>query len=338
MHMNSFVSKVASFAIGALFAASTTAIAQTIKWDMTEAFPPTSISGIAAGDFARLVKEKSGGKIEITVHFSGSLGLGERDILTAVEQGVVPLSSTILDKILSTMPLASVQFIPFMAGNLKDGRAIWYATRPYAEAHLAKLNQVLLFETFQTPVGMWSKKPVQDLATLKTLKLRTNNPNTTKTFQNAGASPTFMAWGDVPPALSTGVIDSVITTCESGLSARFYEQMKNYTRLDLEIGVFLIHIHKPTLDKLSPDLKRAVFDASAEASKRALDRTIARLDENSKAMKANGVTVWDTIPAEFRSQLQKAGSPLMDDWKKKVGTDVAEKVLTSFEQEKKKVY
>lgn len=338
MSMYSVATKLRSFAIAGLLVASTTAIAQTIKWDMTEAFPPTSISGIAAGDFARLVKEKSGGKIEITVHYSGSLGLGERDILTAVEQGVVPLSSTILDKILSTMPLASVQFIPFMAGNLKDGRAIWAAQRPFAEAHLAKLNQVLLFETFQTPVGMWSKKPVQDLATLKTLKLRTNNPNTTKTFQNAGASPTFMAWGDVPPALSTGVIDSVITTCESGLSARFYEQMKNYTRLDLEIGVFLIHIHKPTLEKLSPELKRAVLDASAEASKRALGRTIARLDENSKAMKANGVTVWDTIPAEFRSQLQKAGNPLMEDWKKKVGTDVAEKVLTSFEQEKKKNY
>lgn len=338
MSMYSVATKLRSFAIAGLLVASTTAIAQTIKWDMTEAFPPTSISGIAAGDFARLVKEKSGGKIEITVHYSGSLGLGERDILTAVEQGVVPLSSTILDKILSTMPLASVQFIPFMAGNLKDGRAIWAAQRPFAEVHLAKLNQVLLFETFQTPVGMWSRKPVQDLATLKTLKLRTNNPNTTKTFQNAGASPTFMAWGDVPPALSTGVIDSVITTCESGLSARFYEQMKNYTRLDLEIGVFLIHIHKPALDKLSPELKRAVLDSSAEASKRALARTIARLDENSKAMKANGVTVWDTIPAEFRSQLQKAGSPLMEDWKKKVGTDVAEKVLISFEQEKKKDY
>ena len=337
MNMKSVVSNVMSLALGALLATGTPAIAQTIRWDMSESFPPTSISGIAAGDFARLVKEKSGGKIEINVHYSGSLGLGEKDILTAVEQGAVQLSSTILDKILSTMPLASVQFIPFMAGNLKDGRAIWYAQRPHAEAHLAKLNQVLLFETFQTPVGMWSKKPVQDLAALKTLKLRTNNPNTTKTFQNAGASPTFMSWGDVPAALSTGVIDSVITTCESGISARFYEQMKNYTRLDLEIGVFLIHINKPTLDKLSPELKRAVYDAAAEASKRALDRTIARLDENTKTMKANGVTVWDTVPGDFRAQLQKAGSPLMEDWKKKVGPELSEKVLVAFEQENKKV-
>lgn len=336
MRMNLVVSKWASFAIGAMLVASTSAIAQTIKWDMSESFPPTSLSGQAAGDFARLVKEKSGGKIEINVHYSGSLGLGEKDILTAVEQGVVPLSSTILDKVLTTMPLASVQFIPFMAGSMKDGRAIWYAQRPFVETHLGKLNQVLLFESFGLPVGVWSKKPVADVASLKTLKLRTNNPNTTKTFQNAGATPTFLAWGDVPAALSTGVIDSVVTSCESGVSARFYEQMKYYTRLDIEIGVFMVHMHKPTLDKLTPELRRAVLDAAAEARTAALIRTTARIDENTKTMKANGVTVVDTLQPQFRAQLVKAGSFLMDDWKKKVGPD-ADKILVSFEQEKKKL-
>ena len=336
MRMNSVVSKWASFAVGAMLVASTSAIAQTIKWDMSESFPPTSLSGQAAGDFARLVKEKSGGKIEINVHYSGSLGLGEKDILTAVEQGVVPLSSTILDKVLTTMPLASVQFIPFMAGSMKDGRAIWYAERPFIETHLGKLNQVLLFESFGLPVGVWSKKPVADVASLKTLKLRTNNPNTTKTFQNAGATPTFLAWGDVPAALSTGVIDSVVTSCESGVSARFYEQMKYYTRLDIEIGVFMVHMHKPTLDKLTPELRRAVLDAAAEARTAALIRTTARIDENTKTMKANGVTVVDKLQPEFRAQLVKAGSFLMDDWKKKVGPD-ADKILVSFEQEKKKL-
>lgn len=336
MFVKSVVSKMLSIVAGALLASGTSAIAQTIKWDMSESFPPTSLSGQAAGDFARLVKEKSGGKVDITVHYSGSLGLGEKDILTAVEQGVVPLSSTILDKVLTTMPLASVQFIPFMAGGMKDGRAVWYAQRPFVEQHLGKLNQVLLFESFGLPVGMWSKKPVTDAASLKTLKLRTNNPNTTKTFQNAGGSPTFMAWGDVPASLSTGVIDSVITSCESGISARFYEQMKYYTRLDIEIGVFMVHMHKPTLDKLSPELKKAITDAAVEAKSRALARTMARLDENTKTMKANGVTVVETLPPEFRAHLVKSGSFLMDDWRKKVGADVSDKVLASFEQEKKK--
>jgi TRAP-type C4-dicarboxylate transport system substrate-binding protein len=329
------ITAVACFAFGAVLAGGTAAQAQTIKWDMAEAFAPTALPSLAAADFARLVKEKSGGRIEITVHYNGSLGIGEKDILTSVEQGVVPLSSTMLDKVQATMPPASVQFIPFMAGNLKDARALWGAARPLNEAHFAKLNQVLLFESFGPPVGVWSKKPVQSLVDLKALKLRTNHPTNTKAFQIAGASPTFMAWSDVPAALSTGVIDSVVTSCESGISAKFQEQLKYFTRLDIEIGIFMVHMHKPTLDKLPPDLRKAVLDAAAESAKRAYERTVARLDENTRTMKAAGVHVADTIPAEFRAQLNKAGATLLTDWKRKVGAENAEKVLADFGQRRK---
>lgn len=318
-------------AAGAL-AAALPLQAQTIKWDMAEAFPPTSLAGQASGDFARLVKEKSNGRIDINVHYSGSLGIAERDLLTSVERGVVQLSSTILDKILSTMPIAAGQFLPFMAGSLHDGAAMWLAIRPHAESSLAKMNQILLFESYGMPVGMWSKKPVDDVATLKTLKLRTNNPSTTKTFQNAGASPTFLAWGDVPPALATGVIDSVITSCESGISARFSEQMKYYTRLDIEIGVFLVHMHKPTYEKLPSDLQKAVTEAAAEASQLAARRVAARLDQNTKTLKDSGVTVIDEISPQFRQQLIAAGSFLMDDWKRRAGNDTVGKILAAYEQ------
>jgi len=324
-----------SFVIGTLIAAATAVSAETIKWDMAEAFAPTALPSLASADFARLVKEKSAGRIEITVHYNGSLGIGEKDVLTSVEQGVVPLSSTMLDKVQATMPPASVQFIPFMAGNLKDARALWAAARPLNEAHFAKLNQVLLFESFGPPVGVWSKKPVQSLAELKTLKLRTNHPTNTKAFQIAGASPTFMAWGDVPAALSTGLIDAVVTSCESGISAKFQEQLKYFTRLDIEIGIFMVHMHKPTLDKLPPDLRQAVLDAAAQASQLAYARTVARLEENTRTMKAAGVTVADTIPAEFRGHLKKASETLLTDWKRKVGPENAEKVLGDFEKRRK---
>jgi TRAP-type C4-dicarboxylate transport system substrate-binding protein len=326
-----------ALATAAALALPATALAQTIKWDMAEAFPPTSLAGQASGDFARLVKEKSNGRIEVTVHYSGSLGIAERDLLTSVERGVVPLSSTILDKILSTMPVAGAQFMPFMAGSMHDGAAMWMAIRPYADATLEKMNQVRLFESYGLPVGLWSKKPVNDPGTLKTLKLRTNNPNTTKTFQNAGANATFLAWGDVPPAIATGVIDSVVTSCESGLTAKFPDQgLKVFTRLDIEIGVFLVHMHKPTLDKLPPDLRKAVLDAAAEAQQLAATRVAARLDENTKAMKAAGVTVVDTVDPAFRKQLVAAGGFLMEDWKKKVGNDTAAKVLAAYEAGRRK--
>ncbi len=326
-----------AIAAAALLTGLGAAVAQTVKLDMAETFPPNNIVAQASGDFARLVKEKTGGKIDVTVHYSGSLGLGERDFLATVEQGVVPISSTIIDKILATMPVASVQYMPFMIDGLKESRAMATTLRPHMEAQLAKQNQIYLFESYGTPVGIWSKKPVQDLATLKSLKIRSNNPNSTKTFQNAGASPTFMAWGDVAPALSTGVIDAVITTCESGLSARFPEQLKHYTRLNLEIGTFLIHMNKDAFDKLPADVKGPFLEAAKEAGARAFERAQTRLEENAKAMQAAGVTIHETIPKEFRDHLMKSGGFLMDDWRRKVGAKTADEILASYEQAKKQL-
>lgn len=321
----------ALFATAATIALALPALAQTIKFNMHESFVPTNISSIAAADFARIVKEKSGGKIEITIHYSGSLGIAENALLQAVEKGVVPLSSTIYDKLLGTLPVAGIQFVPFMASSLDDAAALFAATRPYVEKQLNRENQILLFETIGVPVGLWSKVPVKDMASVRSLKMRTNNPNTTKTFQNAGASPTFMSWADVPAALGTGVIDSVVTTGESGLVARFYEQLPHYAALNMEIGFWLVHMHKPTFDGLSPDLQKAVLDSAAEARRNAYARVKPRLEENTKKMKENGVTVLDPVPAELLQPLAKAGEPLLQEWRKKVGEEAAKSILTTYE-------
>lgn len=326
----------ASAFIGMSFLSQPVKSQQVIKWDMSEVYPATSVTGVTAGDFARLVGEKSGGRIVVTVHYGGSLGLGEKDMLSLVEQGAVPVASTQIDKVLASLPLASVQFLPFLTGGLREAKAMSNAVRQLKMQQLAKMNQVLLYEAYGLPVGIWSKKAVPDLDTLKTIKLRTNNPNSTKTFQNAGAFPTFLAWSDVAPALSTGVIDAVLTSDESGISARFYEQLKFYTRLDYEIGVFLAHVNKTAFDALPADLKKAVMDAAAEAEERAYQRSLTKLEANTNTLKTNGVTIADTVSPAFRDQLQKAGDFLMDDWKKKVGDDTAKKILADFQDELKK--
>lgn len=311
------------------------AAAETYKWDMTETYPPTSISGLAAGDFARLVNEKSGGRITINVHYNGSLGLAEKDLLNLVEQNVVTVSSTITDKLLGTMPLVGIQFMPFMTGALPDAKAMSVAIKPYLDAELVKTNSIYLFTCYGLPVGIWSKKPVDSIEAIKTIKLRTNNPNSTKTFQNAGASPTFLAWSDVTPALTTGLIDAVLTSDESGVSVRFYDQLKYFTRLNYEIGLYMVHMNKSIFDKLPPDLKKAVLDAANEAGRLAYDRSINRMEENTKVMKANSVTIIDNVPPEFRKRLLDAGAFLLDDWKKRVGPETANKILTTFESERK---
>jgi len=311
------------------------AVAQEVRLDMQEYFGPTNLSGTASSDFAKLVSEKTNGQVQINVHFNGSLGLGEADILKTVEQGVVPLSTSMLDKMLGTIPVAAIQSVPFMATSLDESRALFESFEPYVREQLESQNQMLLFEVISLPDGLWSKKPVPDVDALKTLKTRTNSPIATRTLSNVGASPVPMAWGDVAPALVTGVIDSVITTDDNGLQSHLYEQMSDFTRLNMSTAFWIVHMNKDAYNSLSPDEQKAVLEAASQARSDAYDRAKVRLKENSAEMISKGIAVAEEISMPFRQALIEAAAPLRDEWSQKVGADVSSAVLSSYEEAKK---
>ena len=306
------------------------ALAQAkFKWDMAHSYPATSLSGESDQEFARLVKEKSGGAIEITIHFGGSLGIQDRDHWTSVEDGVVPLANTPTDKFIGFDPAFSAQSMPFLTPGLKQAKAMIDVARPYYERALGKAKQTLLYTTPWTPVGIWSKKPVRDLATLKSLKIRTNNPNSTKTFQAAGATPIPLGFPEVIPALTTGTIDAVLTSDEGGISAKFWEYLTFFNQLNYEVGVNMVHVNKKVFDGLPADLQKAVRDAAAESEKLAWERGQNRVERNAEILKQRGVTVVADVPPAFLAQLADAGKFLIDDWRKSMGPD-ADKILADY--------
>jgi len=329
-HASRRLAAVAGAALATVILGSSGAIAQPKhKWDMAHSYPAASLSGESDVAFAKLVKERSNGAIEINIHFGGALGLQDKDHWTAVEDGVATLASTPTDKFLSYDPSFGVQSLPFLTPGLKQAKAMSEAARPYYERALGKAKQTLLYTTPWTPVGIWSKKAVPDLATLKTLKIRTNNANSTKTLQAAGALPILLAWTDVIPALATGTIDSVLTSDEGGVSAKFWEHTKFFNRLNYEVGVNMVHMNKGVFDGLPADLQKVVRDAAAQSELEAWNRGQTRMDRNAEIMKQNGVTIVDNISPEFLRQLAAAGAFLVDDWKKAMGAD-ADKILAEY--------
>lgn len=299
------------------------------KLDMAHSYSATTLSGECDLEFVRLVKEKSKGAIEITIHFGGSLGIQDRDHWTSVEDGVVPIANTPTDKFIGFDPSFGVQSMPFLTPGLKQAKELLEEARPYYERALGKAKQTLLYTTPWTPAGIWSKKPVRDLETLKSLKIRTNNPNSTKVFAAIGAKPVALGFPEVIPALATGTIDSVLTSDDGGIGAKFWEYLTFFNQLNYEVGVNMVHMNQKVYDSLPADMQKALRDAAAEADKLAWERGKTRVERNAEILKQRGVTVVSDISPQFRAQLAAGSKFLVDDWRKSMGPD-GDKILDAY--------
>ncbi len=194
---------------------------------MPNEYQEASLPGQADKDFGRLVGEYSKGRIKVVHHFGGALGYKSRDHFAAVEDGAVPLASTYAGTFIGMDPIWMYQSVPFLATKSSETRASVNTARPWINRAMGKGGQFMLMAEPWTPVGIWANKPITSIAALKSLKIRTYDANSTEAMRAAGASPVQLSWADVIPALATGTIDSVITSDEGGVSAKFWEHLSH---------------------------------------------------------------------------------------------------------------
>jgi TRAP-type C4-dicarboxylate transport system substrate-binding protein len=201
--------------------------------------------------------------------------------------------------------------------------------KPYYEEVFAKNNQKLLYASAWPPSGMWGKKPLDSLDAIKNLRIRSYDPNGTKTLKAAGAAPIQLSWADVVPQLSTGGIDAVLTSAEGGVNAKFWEHLSHFTEINYALPLSMVHMNKDTYDGLSADMKKAVDEAAAATEKNNWDGLANRRSNNYKTMRSNGMTVVTGVSSDYLAALGKAGEGALSDWLEKMG-DRGKKIMAEY--------
>lgn len=184
---------------------------------------------VGAQYFAKLVEERTDGRIKFKLYPDGQLGKGERELLEALQQGTIDFY------IGSTGPLSGfsasigVLDIPFLfrdyahVDKVLDG--------PIGAGLIADLEKVQM-----KGLAFWengfrnltnSKRVVKTPADAKGMKIRTmENPVHIQAWKTAGVNPTPMAWGEVYGALQQGVIDGQENPVAVILQNKVYEVQK----------------------------------------------------------------------------------------------------------------
>jgi tripartite ATP-independent transporter DctP family solute receptor len=238
------------------------AAAQTMR--LAHGLADTHPVHLAMQRFADLAKQKSKGELDIKIFPNGTLG-GERETLEQVQNGVLEMTKASASPLETFAPEYKVFNLPFVFRDKEHFFKV--LDGPVGDAILgASKSRGFIGLTFYDAGArsFYAKKAINTPDDLKGLKIRVQqSPTTIRMVQALGASPTPMAWGEVYPALQSGVVDgaenniTALTTGRHGEVSKFY----SLTEHQMVPDVLVISVAK------WESLKKPAQDALREAAR-----------------------------------------------------------------------
>jgi len=259
--------------------------------------------------FGEVLREKSGGTMEVRVYPSQQLG-SERELLELLQLGSVDItkvSAAVMENFVPEYRVFSVPYV-FMgkehAFEVLDGSV---GKRILQSGESVKLHGLGYYDSGSR--SFYTKStPIEQPADLAGLKIRVQESVTAMSMVEAlGGSPTPIAFGELYTALQAGVVDGAENNPPSFYLTRHYEVCRFYSINEHSRipDVLLMSTH--SWDRLSELQRQWVEEAVVESVQ--YQRVLWEQSEQEalNAVKEHGVTVSypEKEPFEQRVQVLK---------------------------------
>lgn len=282
------------------------------EYRVSLASPPGTVWHQGTEQFARLVEERTRGRIHMKVYPGSSLLQGQQDReLAALRQGLIDVlvgttltwSGTVKDFALFHMPflmpsnkavdavLASDALRQDFYGIMRRSGIEPLASAEYGAFHLVN-----------------SKRRIVRPDDLRGLKIRTvSTPMQQELMTEFGANPTTMSFAEAQPALATGAVDGLTLTGEQFLALKLHTLgLKYITKWNAHNELLHIAVSGPIWKSWSDEdqkiARQAALDSAAE-----MNAKLRRFQQQeNEAMKAAGVDVVEPTPEQLAHWRQSA--------------------------------
>jgi tripartite ATP-independent transporter DctP family solute receptor len=273
--------------------------AQT-KLRMGHSGPDTSSQHLAALEFAKMVKDRSKGQVEVQVFPGSQLG-NDAMVISSVRGNTIDITMAGSVNFAGLIPAMGALDLPFLfrgpehAYAVLDGQ-VGQQLMTGLEAHNLKgLGWLEVgFRCITT-----KNRAVRTPDDVKGLKIRTTpTPSHLQAFKLLGANPVPMPLAELYQALEIGAVDAQEHPIAITYSAKFYEVQKHLTMSRHAYTALPVVMAKRKFDALAPDLQK-VLTESAQAAGR-FQRDLNAKDEARivAELKTKGMTVQENFDAE----------------------------------------
>ncbi len=229
---------------------------------------PADYPTVRAVDYmARLLREESGGRLDIRIYSGGQLG-SERDTLEITSFGGLDLNRVNLAPLNAIEPVTTIPSLPFLFRSTAHMRAT--VDGPVGEAILESLVPHNLIGLCFYDSGERSfyntKGPIRTPDDMRGMKIRVQNSDLYVAMIRAlGADATPMALGEVYQSLVQGVIDGAENNWPSYESGRHFEAAPYYSLTRHVMAPEILVMSRSRWNKLQ-ETDRALVRSAAKRS------------------------------------------------------------------------
>ena len=313
-------------AIAGLALTSIPARSETV-WNMPTPYPDTTFHTINIRQFADDVAAATNGELTIVVHSAGSL-FSHPEIRDAVITRQAEIGELLISLLTNENAVFGVDSVPFLATNYVQSRALWDTSRPVIEELVADDGLKLLFAVPWPAQGLFTIEPVNTAAEMQGVPFRAYNQATSRIAELMGSVPTQVEVAEIPQAFATGIVEAMITSPSTGVSASAWDFVNHFYTVNAWLPKNMVVVSQGAFDELSPAVRTAVLDAAAAAEIRGWEMSEAEAEEKKAILAENGVNV-SPPSAQLAADFLTVGAAMTEEWLAEAGPS-GEAILDAF--------
>jgi len=298
---------------------STTAAQAATTWIMASGYPDNNFLTKVDRYFIQEVETASKGELKIDLRSNGSL-IKIAAIKRAVQTGQVQAGEIRLGIYGNESPMYVLDSYPNLASSYAESWKLMEAQKPYFDKVFAKSGMRLVSYMPWPGQGLYSKGPLATPADFKGLKLRIYSKSTQQMGQKLGFDATILPFAEVPQAFSTGLINTLFTSAQTGIDIQAWDYVKYFMYTGSMHNKNAIIINERAFRSLSPALQKVVTAASEKATAYAWTLSKQLGEEQIETLRKNGMTISPVTPA-IAAEFEKVGGELIADWRKEASPE-----------------
>ena len=318
-----------AIALVGLLALTSLTQAQTLRLRMAHSGSEAETQHAAALEFARQVKTRTNGQIEVQVFPGSTLG-NDNTAIAGVRGGTIDLATSGTPYYTGMVGRMNVLDLPYMFTSAEHAYKV--LDGPIGRGLLDELDSHNMKGLAYWEVGFRSltnsRRPVKTPEDIKGLKIRTTpNPAHLKAFQLFGAIPTPMPLAEVFPAMENKAIDGQENPVGIVRGNKFNEVQKYMSMTRHAYTAMPVVMNKAKFAALTPAQQQAMTEAALAAG--TFQRELIKKNEAGDIayLRANGMQIEENInPEPFRKLVAE---PIKQQFAEKYGTQLVDAVANS---------